>query len=368
MLNCTIEDEEIGMDGVALVYCEKMFSTIWGKTAHGLVRFTNRYQIGGVIDSDHVGKDAGMVLDGKESGIPFYGDIDSALQGCRERNLDVTYLVFGMATDGGRLSSSMREDLLYALKLGLNVDCGMHYFLSEDPEMVEAASHSGATIRDIRKIAPRYELHSYTGRIKEVSSFRVALLGTDSSVGKRTTAWKLLEALNNRGISSEMIATGQTAWLQGARYGVRMDALINDFVAGEIENAILEAWDNEKPEVMIIEGQGSLMNPIYPGGFEILSAGQPHVAIMQHAPLRKEYDGIPGTPLHPLKTQIEAVELLSGKPVIAITINHEGMRKDEIDFWCKKIEQETKLPTFDGLIHDLNPLVDLILRYKGEQS
>lgn len=349
------------VDGVALVYCDEFFDTIWGKTAHGLVRFTKRYEVVGLVDSKHAGEDAGMFLDGKPSGIGIYADIDSALLVCNAAGKQITHLVFGIATDGGRLTPKMRKDVLHALELGLDVDCGMHYFLSDDPEMQAAAARSGATIRDIRKTPPRNELHSYTGRIREVKSFRIALLGTDSSVGKRTTAWKLVDAFNARGISAEMIGTGQTAWLQGARYGVRMDALINDFVAGEIENAILEAWDNEKPDVMVIEGQGSLMNPLYPGGFEILSAGQPHAVVMQHAPLRVDYDGIPGTPLHPLKTQIQAVELLSGKPVVAITVNHEGMAPDEIDAQCEKVASETGLPVRDALVHDLGPIVDALV-------
>lgn len=349
------------VDGVALVYCDEFFDTIWGKTAHGLVRFTRRYEVVGLVDSKHTGEDAGMFLDGKPSGIRIYADIDSAVSVWKAAGKPITHLVFGVATDGGRLTPKMRKDLLHALDLGLDVDCGMHYFLSDDPEMQAAAARSGATIRDIRKTPPRNELHSYTGRIRDVKSFRIALLGTDSSVGKRTTAWKLVDAFNARGISAEMIGTGQTAWLQGARYGVRMDALINDFVAGEIENAILEAWDHEKPHVMVIEGQGSLMNPLYPGGFEILSAGQPHAVVMQHAPLRVDYDGIPGTPLHPLKTQIQAVELLGGKPVVAITVNHEGMAPGEIDAQCEKVARETGLPVRDALVHDLGPIVDVLV-------
>ncbi len=347
-------------DGVALVYCDEYFSTMWGKTAHGLVRFTKRYEVVAVVDSTLAGQDVGEYLDNTTSNILFYDSIDSAVIAGKKMGKPITHFVFGIATDGGRLTQKMRDDILHALSLGLNVDCGLHYFLSEDQQMVEAARKSGATIRDIRKIPPRNELHSYTGRIKEVTSFRIALLGSDSCVGKRTTAWKIVESLEQENIKSEMIGTGQTSWLQGARYGVRMDSLINDFVAGEIEHAILEAWDNERPEVMIIEGQGSLMNPLYPGGMEILSAGQPDAIIMQHAPRREEYDGIPGAKIHPLKTQIKAVELLSGKKVIAITINHEMMKREEIASECKKIEEETHLLTLDPLCDDLTPLVKLL--------
>ncbi len=346
------------IDGKAIIYCEGYFNTSWGKTAHGLVRFTKRYEITAVIDSIYAGNDAGMVLDGRKNGIPIHASIDEALETCK----DSTHLVFGIAPDGGVVPHSMKADILRAVSLGLHVDCGMHYFLSDDPDISAAAKKSGSIIRDIRKTPPRHELHGFTGRIKEVGSFRIAVLGTDSSVGKRTTAWKLVLELQKRDISAELIGTGQTAWLQGAEYGVIMDSLINDFVAGEIENAILQAWDEKQPEAMIIEGQGSLMNPIYPGGFEILSAGQPHAVVMQHAPLRKDYDGIPGTPIHPLDVQIQAVELLSGKPVVAITINHEKMQQDTIGPWCTRTAEETGLPACDPLVHNMDEIVHALIR------
>ena len=110
----------------------------------------------------------------------------------------------------------------------------------------------------------------------------------------------------------------------------------------------------------MIEGQGSLMNPAYPGGFEILAAGRPDVVILQHAPKRVEYDGFPGYLLHPLKEQINAIETISGKKVIAVTINHEEMTKAEILPACEKITRETGLPAFDVLANSADKLVELL--------
>jgi uncharacterized NAD-dependent epimerase/dehydratase family protein len=121
------------------------------------------------------------------------------------------------------------------------------------------------------------------------------VLGTDSAIGKRTTAWRLVEALDTAGISAALVGTGQTAWMQGVPHGIVLDSLINDFVSGEIEHAVCEAWQDGHPRVIVLEGQGSLMNPAYPGGFELLAAGRPEVVVMQHAPARKEYDGFPGS-------------------------------------------------------------------------
>jgi uncharacterized NAD-dependent epimerase/dehydratase family protein len=348
------------MDGNTLVYCEGYFNTPWGKTAHGLVRFTRRYNIVGVIDSRYAGKDAGQVLDREPKGIPVSAALEEALETARAAGKPATHYVFGIAPDGGVITEDMRAAILAAIRAGLHVDCGMHYFISEDPEMAEEARSRGLTLRDVRKTPPRHELHPFTGGIWSVGAFRIAVLGTDSSVGKRTAAWKLVDALIARGHKTAFIGTGQTAWLQGARYVVIMDALINDFVAGEIENAVISAWKEEQPEIMVIEGQGSLMNPIFPGGFEILSAGQPQAVLLQHAPRRRDYDGLPGTAIHPLETQIKAIELLSEKPVIGITVNHEDMQYDEIPAECRRLEEETGLPARDALTQDLDPIVDKI--------
>jgi uncharacterized NAD-dependent epimerase/dehydratase family protein len=148
--------------------------------------------------------------------------------------------------------------------------------------------------------------------------------------------------------------------MQGARYGVVMDSIVNDFVSGEIEHAVWSAWDAERPEAIVIEGQGSLMNPAYPGGFEILAAGRPDVVVLQHAPARVEYDGFPGYPIHPLLRQIEAIELLSSKPVVAVTINHENMPLENVPGTCRRIYAETGRPAMDVLLDGAGALVELL--------
>jgi uncharacterized NAD-dependent epimerase/dehydratase family protein len=157
-----------------------------------------------------------------------------------------------------------------------------------------------------------------------------------------------------------MIGTGQTAWMQGVRYGIVLDSLVNDFVSGEIEHAVHRAWAESCPEFMILEGQGSLMNPAYPGGFELLAAGRPHAVILQHAPARRDYDGFPGYPIQPLAEQIRAVELISGRPVVALTLNHEGLTREEIPAACAAMAEETGLPVADPLHGDLGELLDVI--------
>jgi uncharacterized NAD-dependent epimerase/dehydratase family protein len=313
-----------------------------------------------VVDSDHAGCDAGFLLDGRRLDIPIEPDLMSAVRNSLAADIEPTHLVVGLAPDGGRLSPHARSDIRRGIRMGLNVDSGLHDFLTEDPEMVALAEAHGVTMRDVRKPPPRNQLHFFTGKIAEVKSTKVAVLGTDSAVGKRTTAWILIDALRNAGRSAELIGTGQTAWMQGARYGIILDSLINDFVAGEIEHAVWSAWNETSPEVLVLEGQGSLMNPAYPGGHEILAAGRPDVVILQHAPARKDYDGFPGHRMHSIQRQIDAIETVSGKPVVAITVNHEGIPPAEISAVCQSISNETLLPCVDVLRDGADRLVQIL--------
>jgi uncharacterized NAD-dependent epimerase/dehydratase family protein len=347
------------IDGKALIYCDGAFNTPNGKTAHGLVRFTERYEVCGVIDHKYAGQDAGMVLDGKNYGIPVFKDLITALDQSASENRP-RILVVGLAPDGGRLPSEARTVLKLALETGMDVDSGLHDFLFKDGELMAIAAKNSCRVRDIRRTPDRDQLHFFTGKIEEVECLKIAILGTDSAIGKRTTAWIIVHAFRNAGLKAELVGTGQTAWMQGAKYSMIMDSCINDFVSGEIEHAVHEAWKNESPDLIVIEGQGSLMNPAYPGGFEILAAGRPDYIILQHAPMRLEYDGFPGYVLHPVKEQINAIEIISGKKVLAITVNHEEMAREEILTVCAKISKETGLPAFDVLEYGAEELVELL--------
>jgi uncharacterized NAD-dependent epimerase/dehydratase family protein len=346
------------ISGDAIVYCDGAFNTPEGKTAHGLVRFTDRYNVLAIIDKKHAGKDAREVLDGQKSGIPIYESFPEAME---KTNKTAKYFVIGLAPDGGRLPEKALAVIESAINQGLNIDSGLHDFISNNKKLSALAQEKGVKIKDVRKTPDRDQLHFFTGEIEKVDALKLAVLGTDSAIGKRTTAWMIVHGIRNAGKKAEMIGTGQTAWMQGAKYSMIMDSCINDFVSGEIEHAVVTAYKEEKPDVIVIEGQGSLMNPAYPGGFEILAAGRPDYVILQHAPTRKEYDGFPGYRLHSLSEQINAIQVISGKKVIAITVNHEGMKPEEIDDACKKITEEVNLPAFDVLAHGSQGLVDLIL-------
>ena len=135
-------NKPIHTNGNAIVYCQGAFNTLNGKTAHGLVRFCRRYQVVAVVDKAYAGHDAGQVLDGEPAGIPVKASIDAALETAAAAGNPASHLVVGIAPDGGRLSTSARQDVMHAIDQGLNVDCGLHDFLTEDEQIAALAQRA----------------------------------------------------------------------------------------------------------------------------------------------------------------------------------------------------------------------------------
>ncbi len=330
----------------AIVYCEGAFDTLDGKTSHGLVRRSERYRILAVVDSSHAGGDAGEALDGRSRGIPIVSDLSSAFVAAAG---EATHFVVGLAPLGGQLDDAARDAVGTALSRGLHVHSGLHDLLADNPLFATLAAENQVEIVDVRRPPAPSQLHHFEGKIAEVESTRVAVLGVDSGVGKRTTAWSLVDALRGGGSTAELIGTGQTSWLQGAEYFVPLDALVYDFVPGEVEHAVWRAWQDRRPEFLVLEGQGGLLNPGYFGGPELLVAARPHAVVLQHVPGRRDYDGCPGFEIESLDRQLVAVRGLTAAPVAAIGVSREGLGRQEVRTVCARITRETGLPAIDVL-------------------
>jgi uncharacterized NAD-dependent epimerase/dehydratase family protein len=332
-------------DANAVILIEGELGTPTGKTGNGLLRRSRRFRIRGVIDSTKAGKDAGQVLDGKPNGVPVYASVDAALAA----DPRIRTLIFGLATDGGMLPPTMRPAIRRAIERGLNIVSGLHEFIGDDPEFGPLARRRRVDVFDIRRLPTLRPPHFFTGAIEGVKATVIASLGTDSAIGKRTTAWKVVEALEELGYRAEMVATGQTGILQGAKFGFILDSTVNDYVAGEIEWAVVECDRKAKPDVIVLEGQGAFTHPAYPGGFELIAAGRPKGLVVQHAPARKALDGFPMYPMADLGREVELLEAFSQRPVIAITINHEGMTRDEVERVKAQYESRFHVPVCDPL-------------------
>lgn len=341
----------------AIVYCEANFGKIDGKTANGLIRRSERYQIIGVIDSEKAGEDSGSVLDGKANGIPIFQDFEDGLA---KMQSTPDYFIFGVAPATGMLSQNERNLILKAIGLGMNIVNGLHEFLNDDPQFVEASKKMKVNLIDIRKPPSKKDLRLYSGRITEIDCVRIAVLGTDCAIGKRTTANILNDALNEAGLKSVMIGTGQTGLIQGARYGVALDAVPSQFCAGELEATIIEAFENEKPDVIIIEGQGSLSHPAFSTSSFILRGSSPQGVILQHAPKRVHRCDFEQLPMPLPTTEINLIQTFSNTKVIGLTINHENMTDLEVDDAIVSFESELSIPVTDAMSRSPDHLVKMV--------
>ena len=255
------------MKDTALILTNGRLTTSDAKTAHGLIRGTERFTIVDVVDPLNCGKDAGDIVDGRFRNIPVFESVRTFLDHSRQKP---DYGIIGVALSGGRLPEEWNDILLEVLENQISIISTMHQLLGEKPVLRDAARKNGVEIIDLRKPKPIDQLHFWSGEIYKVRAAKIAVLGMDCSIGKRTTARFITELCRQEGIRTEMIYTGQTGWLQGYKHGFIFDATLNDFVSGELEQAVLECNRQSSPDLILIEGQSGLRNPSGPCGSEII--------------------------------------------------------------------------------------------------
>ena len=350
--------------GKALVLTNGMLSIDNAKTAHGLIRETERFEIVGVSDHAHAGQDAGEALDGRHRDIPIAASVADFFAEYPDRRPD--YCIVGVALPGGRLPEDFKAELRTALELGCDLVNGLHTFLSDDPEFIALAEQYGRRLIDVRKPRPRSELHFWSGAIHSVRAPRIAVLGTDCALGKRTTARWLRNACRAAGIKTELLYTGQTGWMQGSPYGFIFDSTVNDFISGEIEYAILECDREANPDLILIEGQSALRNPTGPCGSEFLLSGQCHGVILQHAPGRQHYEGT-SIRIPPVASEIGLIQYY-GARVLAITLNEEGLDDAAIARVQTELETDLGLPVLRPLQEGVERLVPVVQEFLSLES
>ena len=338
----------------AIIITNGLLATDDAKTAHGLLRESNRYEITGVVDHAHAGKDAGEVLDGKHRNIPVFKTVDAAMQ------TNPSICIVGVATVGGIFPGDLIEQVKTAIQNKLSIVNGLHDHLCERPEIKRLAEENGVQLIDIRLPKKRKDLHFWTGHIFNLKTPLVAVIGTDCSLGKRTTARFVMNECNKAGIHAEMIYTGQTGWLQGGQYGFIFDSTLNDFVSGELEHAILTCNEATNPDLILIEGQSALRNPSGPCGSELLVSGNAKSVILVHAPKRTYYEHDPTWGAIPSAASEIALINQFGSRVIAIALNTEHCSKEEAFAFQAGYEAQFGMPVLLPLQEGCKKIIPVI--------
>lgn len=343
----------------AIIFTDGILNSPNAKTAHGLIRRSSRYEIIGVIDEQCAGSDAGIILDQVFRDIPVYASVE-AFSEHSSRKAEIG--IVGIALPGGKMPESLRSEISQAITAGLSIVSGLHDFLSEDAHFTQLAAQHEVSLIDIRKPRTKQELKFWTGEIREVKAPVIAVLGTDCALGKRTTTSLLTQALIDAEVNAKMIFTGQTGWLQGYEYGFILDSTYNDFISGELENAVLRCYRETAPDVMILEGQSALCNPSGPCGSEFLLSAGPKAVVLQHAPGRKFYNGHEKTGIKIALEKEIALIRLYGCEVLAVTINTAGLTIAEIQKYRQEYQEKFKIPVVLPL-QETAMLRDIVVQY-----
>jgi D-glutamate N-acetyltransferase len=320
----------------------------YGKTARGVVRY-RRESVVALLDSTR----AGETMDG----LPIVATVNDSL--CFNPD---TALV-GVATPGGRFPPAWRELLRSCIAKGLHVENGLHQFLSEDDEMRELAGRYRVELRDLRRPPPG--LNVPTGENLQVPARIVLTVGSDCAIGKKTVALELDLEARRRGLRSQFVPTGQTG-IVIAGWGIAVDAVISDFLAGAAERLVVEGHRRGGEDLLVVEGQGALVHPAYAGvTLGLLHGSVPHALVLCHLAGATEVEGFPGHPLPPLGELIDLYERSSlpvrRARVAAIALNTRHLDDEDARRAVAAAGEETGLPADDPVRFGTGRLLDAVV-------
>ena len=340
------------MSGIRYLLLAEGFSADphYGKTALGVLRY-RRDDVVAILDSLRAGE--------TDDGVPVVATVEEALP------YGPTTALVGVATQGGRFPPAWLEILKQCIANGIDIENGLHVFLADDEELRGLAASKGVELRDLRR--PPRDISTATGANLSVPGTIVLTVGSDCAIGKMTVSLELDLEARRRGLKSIFVPTGQTG-IAIAGWGIAVDAVVADFIAGAAERLVVEGAERGG-ELLWVEGQGSLVHPVYSGVTLGLYHGcAPHLLVLCHEAGRTKIEGAGGGP-HPIPPLRDLVELherlaLPARParVVAVALNTRSLGEGEARAAVAAAEAETGLPTDDPVRFGAARLVDAVLR------
>jgi len=318
-----------------------------GKTMRGIIRY-GPDPVVAIVDSARAGEE--------HEGIPIVGSVEEA------HPFEPTVAIVGVATTGGRFPPEWRLLLRSALEAGLDLESGLHERISEDAELQALARDRGVELRDLRK--PPEGLNVPTGANLELDAEIVLTVGSDCAIGKKTVAVELDLEARRRGLRSVFVPTGQTG-VAIAGWGMAVDAVVSDFLAGAAERLVVEGAERGG-ELLFVEGQGSLVHPMYAGvTLGLLHGAAPHLLVLCHLAGATEIDGCPGHPIPPLPDLVDLHEriALRARParVACVALNTAHLDEGAARHAIEAATDETGLPADDPVRFGSGFLLDAVL-------
>lgn len=338
-----------------LILADGLFAPEESKTANACIRYTPE-RVVGVIDASKAGRTAQQVI-GFGGDIPVVATLEEGLR------LKPNALLIGIAPPGGQLPAPWVALVARAIEHKLEIWSGLHSFISDVPQLADLARAHGVTIHDLRR-SPA-QLRVSNGRVRDIAATVVLTVGTDCNIGKMTTQLQLLGDLRARGIRTSFAATGQTGILIEGR-GIGVDAVVGDFIGGAAEQLVLECAKDA--DLVLVEGQGSIIHPSYSGvTYGLIHGSLPHAQVMCAQPSRTAINRCEWVKIPPLVDFIRMSEAattpLRHAPVIGVALNTYDLDDDAARAAVETVQRETGLPTTDPVRFGPAPVGDAIAAF-----
>jgi uncharacterized NAD-dependent epimerase/dehydratase family protein len=290
-----------------------------------------------------------------QDGFPVVRSVEEGLR------YEPTTALVGVATQGGRFPPLWRELLKASIRARLDLENGLHEFVSDDPELVALATEHGVELRDLRKPPP--DLNVPTGANLDHGAAAVLTVGSDCAIGKMTVSLELDREARRRGIKSEFVPTGQTG-IAIAGWGIAVDAVVSDFIAGAAERLVVEGAARGG-ELLLVEGQGSVLHPFYSGvTLGLIHGSAPHAFVLCHKAGQRFVEDDERFPIPPLRELAELHARLSllARPagVRAVALNTRELDEAAARRAIEETEAETGLPADDPVRFGAGKLVDAL--------
>jgi uncharacterized NAD-dependent epimerase/dehydratase family protein len=307
-----------------VLLAEGHFTAADAKTAVGVLRWRGE-EVVAVLDSTRAGRSAQDCV-GVGGATPVVARLDEAAA----RGADT--LLVGIAPQGGALPTSWRGLVAEALMRGWDVLAGLHQFLGDDPELATLAEAKGCALHDVRRWSGARPIAAR--RASTLDAMVVLTVGSDCNVGKMTTALAVQRDLEERGLKVRFVATGQTG-IFVADSGAAIDAVPSDFVAGAVEELVVEA--GRDADIVMVEGQGSIHHPAYSGvSLALLHGACPDAMLLCHQAGRTHIhvaDAAPAPRIRALSELIRDHERAAGwmQPARVLGLALNTMNLDEAE-------------------------------------
>ncbi len=339
-----------------LILAEGCFGMPESKMAIGVIRY-GKWPISAVLDSQLAGKTVNQVVK-SPCEAPIVSSITEAMA-CSPKPKAV---LVGTAPIGGGLSEAFRQPLEEAVRAGLHIISGLHVFLNRIPSLKALADEHGVKLWDVRDVE---DVNIVARQLPRPPGTKViTMVGTDCSVGKMSAGLELYQTMQQQGLNTGFVATGQTGiMITGS--GVPLDRVIGDFMAGYIEREIDMTLKASSPEWIIVEGQGSLLHPAYSGvTMSLLHGSAPDAMILCHNPIQKTIKHYPLVPLPDLKTFVriyeDAAAWIKPAKILGVALNTSAFSDEEAQAFIREYEVETGLPVTDPVRYGAEKLVQAL--------